>query len=56
MVALEDKTILYDFNTFQVLASYKTCNNPRGLCAFNGGKGNTVLATLTEREGEIRIT
>jgi hypothetical protein len=47
---------VYNFATKALEVKYETFNNPLGLVAINGSKDMFVLACLSDRSGEIRLT
>lgn len=55
IVILSNKTVVYDFLQLTVREKIETCTNDNGICAMNGSKDNSVLATLTAKEGTVQV-
>lgn len=54
VVVMDEQVFVYNFSDLKLLQQYRTCNNPKGLCALSSGE-KTVLACPAEEAGTVRI-
>lgn len=55
VVTLQNKIYVYNFHSLEVEKKFDTVDNPQGLCVMNGSKEMCVLATPTDKVGQVQL-